>query len=319
MSENQRIPMAEIKENEELVTGHGNEVKDKSHRKVSQKNSSASSASDVSFVNPLMNAVRRGKSFKASFLEKIKLDEMDMIETDNLQRNVFHYAVSKPDTLRKLLENAETKTSVQEALNQADEEGETPIHRAAVIANIESLEMLHEYDNSLIKLKTTMGKRSVLHSAVKGRAVVVVKFVLSKDPDLVNTVDSMLQSPLHYAASLKQSNVLECLISKGGDTTIMDANDQLALHIAASKGLKNNVTLLLRENPDFINVIDKSLRSSLLLSAQNNFPTTVAYLLSKNADCAIQDKLELTAFDWAISSDSPEVVQVFLDNKVWKE
>jgi hypothetical protein len=29
------------------------------------------------------------------------------------------------------------ETSVQEALNQADEEGETPIHRAAVIANIE--------------------------------------------------------------------------------------------------------------------------------------------------------------------------------------
>jgi ArsR family metal-binding transcriptional regulator len=54
MSENQRIPMAEIKENEELVTEHGDEVKDKIHRKVSQKNSTASSASDVSFVNPLM-------------------------------------------------------------------------------------------------------------------------------------------------------------------------------------------------------------------------------------------------------------------------
>jgi ankyrin repeat protein len=55
------------------------------------------------------------------------------------------------------------------------------------------------------------------------------------------------------------------------------------------------------------------------LAAQNNFPTSVAYLLSKNADCAVQDQLGLTAFDWAISSDSPEVVQVFLDNKVWKE
>jgi hypothetical protein len=33
---------------------------------------------------------------------------MDMIETDSLRRNVFHYAVSKPDTLRNLLENAET-------------------------------------------------------------------------------------------------------------------------------------------------------------------------------------------------------------------
>ena len=31
-----------------------------------------------------------------------------MKETDDLRRNVFHYAVSRPDTLRKLLENAET-------------------------------------------------------------------------------------------------------------------------------------------------------------------------------------------------------------------
>ena len=85
---------------------------------------------------------------------------------------------------------------------------------------MQSLKILHEYDNSLMKLKTTVRNRSVLHLAVKSRSVVVVKFVLSKDLDLVNTVDSMSQSPLHYAAGLKQSSVLELLISKGGDTTI---------------------------------------------------------------------------------------------------
>ena len=85
---------------------------------------------------------------------------------------------------------------------------------------LQSLKILLEYDNSLIMLKTTMGKRSVLHSAVKSRSVVAVKFVLSKDPDLVNTVDSMMQSPLHYAAGLKQSNVLEFLISKESDLTL---------------------------------------------------------------------------------------------------
>jgi ankyrin repeat protein len=37
---------------------------------------------------------------------------------------------------------------------------------------------------------------------------------------LVNTVDSMMQSPLHYAAGLKQSNVLEFLISKESDLTL---------------------------------------------------------------------------------------------------
>ena len=31
-----------------------------------------------------------------------------MMENDSLQRNIFHYAVSKPGTLRKLLKNAKT-------------------------------------------------------------------------------------------------------------------------------------------------------------------------------------------------------------------
>ena len=70
-----------------------------------------------------------------------------------------------------------------------------------------------------MKLKTKISKRSVLHLAVKSRSVVAVRFFLSKDPDLINTVDSMLQSPVHYAASLKQSSVLELLICKGCDTT----------------------------------------------------------------------------------------------------
>lgn len=85
----------------------------------------------------------------------------------------------------------------------------------------QSLQILHEYDNSLIKLKTTIGRRSVLHLAVKSRSVLAVKFVLNKDPDSVNFVDNMLQTPVHFAASLKQSRIMELLISKGSDTTVL--------------------------------------------------------------------------------------------------
>ena len=84
---------------------------------------------------------------------------------------------------------------------------------------MQSLQILHAHDNSLIKLKTTKGMKSVLHLAVKSRSLVAVKFVHSKDPDLVNAVDSMLQSPVHYAASLKGCSILELLISDGCDTT----------------------------------------------------------------------------------------------------
>ena len=80
--------------------------------------------------------------------------------------------------------------------------------------------MLYQYDNSLIKLKTMVGKRSLLHLAVVSRSIASVMFVLSKSPDLLNIVDSMLQTSVHYAAALKQSYILEYLISKGSDTTV---------------------------------------------------------------------------------------------------
>ena len=64
-----------------------------------------------------------------------------------------------------------------------------------------------------------MEKRSVLHVAVKSRSDVAVKFVLSKDPDLMNCVDILSQTPLHYAASLKQPSILDLLLTKGCDTT----------------------------------------------------------------------------------------------------
>ena len=72
-----------------------------------------------------------------------------------------------------------------------------------------------------MKLKTTTGKRSVLHLAVRSKSVIAVKFIISKDPDLANSVDNMLQTPVHYAASLKQTSILQLLVSKGCDTTEM--------------------------------------------------------------------------------------------------
>lgn len=98
-----------------------------------------------------------------------------------------------------------------------------------------------------------------------------------------------------------------------------DSSDQLPLHIAASRGFKNNVALLLRENPEHINIVDCSGRSALLLAAQKNFPAMVSYLLSKNADHEVKDQLGLTAFDWALSNNSPGVIGAFLGTKFWKE
>ena len=308
MSGNERVPLHQINENEELGPV-----------KIAEEKPRRSNSSGKSRDSSLIRAIRSGSSSTSLFLQKTNFNDLDIKEIDIFQRNAFHYAVSKPDILRKLLKQSETKAAVQEALNQADNEGETPIHRAAITPSIESLEILFEYDKSLMKLKTSTGKRSVLHMAVRNKSVVAVKFVLDKIPELANCVDSMSQTPVHYAASQKQTSILQLLISKGCATTEMDANDQLPIHIAASKGLRNTVELLLREDPDIVDAVDNADQSPLLLASKHGFSNVASFLLLKNADYKLKDNVGLTAFDWAVRRSLPDVVQVFLERNEWRE
>ena len=129
MSGNELEPLQQIKENEEL--GRVKSATEKPRR------SNSSVKSRDSSVSPLIRAIRSGSSSTSLFLQKTNFNDLDIKEIDIFQRNVFHYAVSKPDILRKLLKQLETKAAVQEALNQADNEGETPIHCATITGSLE--------------------------------------------------------------------------------------------------------------------------------------------------------------------------------------
>ena len=96
-------------------------------------------------------------------------------------------------------------------------------------------------------------------------------------------------------------------------------NDQLPIHIAASKGLRNTVEVLLGEDPDVIDAVDNSDQSPLMLASKHGFFDVVSFLLGKNADYSLKDKLGFTAFDWAVKRTLPDVVEVFLERDDWKE
>ena len=98
-----------------------------------------------------------------------------------------------------------------------------------------------------------------------------------------------------------------------------DEKGQLPIHIAASKGVRGNVELLLRDDPDFVNKVNNLNQSPLLLAAKNGFSDVVSYLLSKDVDYELKDESGLTAFDWAVREKLPGVVEVFLEKNIWKE
>ena len=56
----------------------------------------------------IFRAVRHGSCSTSSFFQETSLNDLDVKKIDNFQRNVFHYAVSKPDTLRTILNQLKT-------------------------------------------------------------------------------------------------------------------------------------------------------------------------------------------------------------------
>ena len=79
------------------------------------------------------------------------------------------------------------------------------------------MEILYEHDNALMKQRSKVNKRCVLHFAVKSSSTVTVQYVLNKDPEQINMVDDMSKTPVHFAATLKQKHILALLLSKGAD------------------------------------------------------------------------------------------------------
>ena len=97
MSGNERVPLHQINENEELGPV-----------KIAEEKPRRSNSSGKSRDSSLIRAIRSGSSSTSLFLQKTNFNDLDIKEIDIFQRNAFHYAVSKPDILRKLLKQSET-------------------------------------------------------------------------------------------------------------------------------------------------------------------------------------------------------------------
>ena len=86
----------------------------------------------------------------------------------------------------------------------------------------------------------------LLHWAVQGSCLNIVKTLLSKYPEFINTYDDMGQTPLHYSAQLKDSSITELLISQGANIVLKNYELKSPIELAALKGSVDNFNLLLR-------------------------------------------------------------------------
>ncbi|EQC26669.1 serine/threonine protein kinase [Saprolegnia diclina VS20] len=129
-----------------------------------------------------------------------------------------------------------------------DDDGATPLHKAAVNGHLNVVSALLE-NGARLKAKTKQGW-TPLHSAACYGQVDVARFLLEKGAK-IDARDKSLETPLHLAARRNQVEVVGLLLARGAHLNARNKNNHSPLMAACEKG-HVQVQELLRQHPDAI-------------------------------------------------------------------
>uniref|UniRef100_A0A3Q2P2S6 Ankyrin repeat domain 52 n=1 Tax=Fundulus heteroclitus TaxID=8078 RepID=A0A3Q2P2S6_FUNHE len=136
-----------------------------------------------------------------------------------------------------------------------------------------------------IRLVLVLFNVTPLHAAAYSGSVAGLELVLAHGAQ-VNAVDPFGCSAVMVAADCGQTMAVEFLLLKAKpDLTLVDVNNNTALHLACSKGHEMCALLILGEiaDPSLINARNNSLQMPLHIAARKGLATVVQVLLSRGA------------------------------------
>jgi len=166
-----------------------------------------------------------------------------------------------------------------------------------------------------------------IHIASQGGSVEVVECLLDDNPDLLNRVNTLNQTPLIIAAEHGHHPLVSFLVTRGADLTIASQHpesqgrnygplywavvsdhfevvqfliDNYAdldirygadrfhlMHVAAVNGCLESTKMLLKHDPMVLNITDAWNRTPLFLASANGHAHVVDYLLNEQADLGV--------------------------------
>ena len=124
---------------------------------------------------------------------------------------------------------------------ERDDNGQTPLHRAAACGNNELVNLLLDYGAK--RELRDYKKRIPLHLAASSRDLETVIALLGPEKDVR---DKDGQTPMHIAAGKGSSDIVKLLIDERADKEAQDSSGQTPLHVAAKSGETEVVRVLLR-------------------------------------------------------------------------
>lgn len=127
-----------------------------------------------------------------------------------------------------------------------------------------------------------------IHDAVRAGDLAQVTALVAKDPQVVNSLDELGQSPLHLAAAGGHKDVVDLLIAKGADMKAVCRDGRNLLHSAAAGGLVDLMERLVKAGFP-VDGPDRYGRTPLLKAAEAGSDKAAEFLLSRGANVMSRD------------------------------
>jgi ankyrin repeat protein len=195
------------------------------------------------------------------------------------------------------------------SVHQADDRGFTPLHMASECGHCQAVRLLLQH-GARVAAQDNKGWTPLHYATYKGHRRATELLLLagaSPNPRDINGRTPLFWGPIVHD-DLKLARIL---FSHGADVEAIDARGNTPLHYAAQMGRTGIIDTFLRHGAN-IHAFDKNGYTALHYAAQLHEPRTATMLLKNGADFRMIDRHGNTPLHLAALFDRPNVVLVFL-------
>ncbi|AOA61360.1 Cyclin-dependent kinase (CDK) inhibitor [Komagataella phaffii CBS 7435] len=255
-----------------------------------------------------------------NFFSNLNFSMVDDLTGRNFLHQLVISKVDRYPVLDQIVRNPDFDPSTLPVIK--DFNGRTPLHYVAEAGNLNTLQLLLQYTNIKLVIDALDGNSMcALLLAVINRHIDILQLLLANGSNPFPTQSEVqpVYLPLNIACQLGDEEIVKILLSstKHSENQLnnffqCNAEGLLPLHIVASLGNHNLITLLLDHGAD-VNQLDKLNKWTPMFYAviQGN-PQTVELLIANGADFKLRDDDNLDPLYYAVLEGNVYVMNVLL-------
>ena len=191
-------------------------------------------------------------------------------------------------------------------INATDEDGNTPLHLAAINGHTETVRALINAKAD-VNLANNDGSTPLHRSAIHGHTEAAQALLAAgADVDLANDFGN---TPLHLAERFGHTATAQALIELGADVNLANNFGATPLHEAARHGHTENVQALIKLGAD-VNLANNDGSTPLNRSARHGHTETVQALLAAGADVNLANNFGATPLHEAARHGHTEIIEI---------